>query len=112
MEITIPARNCSRYIEAILIAKAIHRPPMVISTAEAEARPTPIVIIMATRRPHTGTTLDKVSGRHRAILIRSATRLPSSEAMTITPPFGRGKIATNSTITSLMKNSQFHQTAR
>ena len=73
---------------------ATPRPPMVISTAEAEARPTPIVIIMATRRPHTETRWDRASVHHQAIPIRLATPLPSSVAITRTPPFGRGKIAT------------------
>ena len=71
---------------------ATRRPPMVTATAGAEARPTPIVTATEIRQPPTETIWDRASARHRAILILSATRLPSSEAMTITPPFGRGKL--------------------
>lgn len=69
---------------------ATPRPPMVISTAEAEARPTPIKIVMETRRPSTETIWDRASARHQATPIRLVIPLPNNAAITRTPPFGRG----------------------
>ena len=78
--------------EALLTVTATRPPPIRTHTEGVKARQAPTGTASEIPRQPTGTTLDKVSGRHRAILIRSATRLPSSEAMTITPPFGLGKI--------------------
>ena len=71
---------------------ATRRPPMVISMAEAEARPTPIVTATATRQPPTEIPMDKVSVHHRATPIRLETPLHNSVATTSTHPSGRGKL--------------------
>lgn len=71
---------------------ATPRPPMVISMAEAEARPTPIVTATEIRQPPTETIWDRASARHQATLTHLAIPRLNSAATTATHPSGRGKL--------------------